>query len=716
MVQKKAKAPIKLSSQTSVAAARKALVQPEKSFFASHHLNRQDTKRKGGGEIKKKMGIRRRGAIQQVDDDLKTLPNYMKPTSSSGARKEQLKLSATSPSSCSGSKPAKILVIKSCLKLVRVPSIKKNQGSGCCNQKKTVNRATCSSTQKDNKFPKALDLNPGGTEAEGTSVKKVCPYNYCSLNGHRHDEPLPPLKSFLSAIRQSFKTEQRMKSKKKEMDTGQKVTGLKIQPLVEEFGDDFFVEIYAKEQQRKVELVSCDQNCVQDDKKEVVDEIHELERKVVSTDNDIDDSSELSVDEMDGMMNLIEFIECGQVVKDDEEQNQPLTKSKDVAGCSLGCCCIEHLRGNDTTSEGFTENEFKCVISEAIHINLEEETSVGAGKYDDDKLGIFHYPSQEIEDVIDSLSADADDAFITSEIARVAHEVYEDVPDQKGESFSFHEDLEDNEEERQVCDVIESSNENKLDAANNLIQGRLEHAGESSEDQCDNLIVVEEEVSKSDEFSDQGSEDLVEQSVVKHEEERIASELLDQNMVVKGIQEVEDTNTSGSVKKVSLTHEQFSESYESTTDSDEECFEASDDDETDEEDEICLKDCAQRTEENKISSYTARITRAHSLTESSDNPKIRIRITRKERWEEAEMMREFNPRSPKFLPCNPDPDSEKVDLRHQMIDERKNAEEWMIDYALRQAVTKLSPARKRKVALLVEAFEKVVPLTIQACS
>ncbi|WOG84252.1 hypothetical protein DCAR_0103434 [Daucus carota subsp. sativus] len=76
---------------------------------------------------------------------------------------------------------------------------------------------------------------------------------------------------------------------------------------------------------------------------------------------------------------------------------------------------------------------------------------------------------------------------------------------------------------------------------------------------------------------------------------------------------------------------------------------------------------------------------------------------------ELEDIRDFNPREPNYLPVQPDPESEKVDLRHQMIDERRNAEEWMVDYALRQAVTKLAPARKRKVSLLVEAFEKVLP-------
>ncbi|KAK4406321.1 Calmodulin binding protein PICBP [Sesamum angolense] len=78
---------------------------------------------------------------------------------------------------------------------------------------------------------------------------------------------------------------------------------------------------------------------------------------------------------------------------------------------------------------------------------------------------------------------------------------------------------------------------------------------------------------------------------------------------------------------------------------------------------------------------------------------------------DGEELGAFNPREPNFLPLEPDPEAEKVDLRHQELDGRKNAEEWMVDYALRQAVTKLAPARKRKVALLVEAFEKVMPIT-----
>ncbi|KAL8098313.1 hypothetical protein AgCh_031182 [Apium graveolens] len=74
-----------------------------------------------------------------------------------------------------------------------------------------------------------------------------------------------------------------------------------------------------------------------------------------------------------------------------------------------------------------------------------------------------------------------------------------------------------------------------------------------------------------------------------------------------------------------------------------------------------------------------------------------------------EDIRDFNPREPNYLTAEPDLEPEKVDLRHQLMDERKNSEEWMLDYALRQAVTNLAPKRKKKVSVLVEAFEKVLP-------
>ncbi|KAF0922805.1 hypothetical protein E2562_002057 [Oryza meyeriana var. granulata] len=97
-------------------------------------------------------------------------------------------------------------------------------------------------------------------------------------------------------------------------------------------------------------------------------------------------------------------------------------------------------------------------------------------------------------------------------------------------------------------------------------------------------------------------------------------------------------------------------------------------------------------------------------TESMTCPRNRLIIARRRRTpEEEEYLRGFNPRAPNFLPLELDPEGEKVDLKHQMMDERKNAEEWMIDYALRRAVNNLGPVRKKKVELLVQAFETVLP-------
>ncbi|KAK1391560.1 hypothetical protein POM88_010616 [Heracleum sosnowskyi] len=73
-----------------------------------------------------------------------------------------------------------------------------------------VVKPTCSSTLKDSKMPMFLELSTGATESKGTSAMKVCPYTYCSLNGHHHD-PQPPLKSFLSEKRRMLKAQKGIK-------------------------------------------------------------------------------------------------------------------------------------------------------------------------------------------------------------------------------------------------------------------------------------------------------------------------------------------------------------------------------------------------------------------------------------------------------------------------------------------------------------------------
>lgn len=90
--------------------------------------------------------------------------------------------------------------------------------------------------------------------------------------------------------------------------------------------------------------------------------------------------------------------------------------------------------------------------------------------------------------------------------------------------------------------------------------------------------------------------------------------------------------------------------------------------------------------------------------------KLKKLILLKRSIKALEKARKFNPRAPQLLPPTPDQEPETVDLKHQMTDERKKAEKWMLDYAMQHIVTTLTPARKKRVAMLVEAFEAVVPL------
>ncbi|KAJ8543312.1 hypothetical protein K7X08_005835 [Anisodus acutangulus] len=116
--------------------------------------------------------------------------------------------------------------------------------------------------------------------------------------------------------------------------------------------------------------------------------------------------------------------------------------------------------------------------------------------------------------------------------------------------------------------------------------------------------------------------------------------------------------------------------------------------------------CAEKLNQIKDKKTHAKYDSSEELPENYRNLRG---IARRNDTKEAEESRGFNPRPPNFLPVEADPDAEKVDLKHQMMDDRKNAEDWMLDFALRRAVDKLAPARKRKVALLVEAFETVLP-------
>ncbi|KAL0911014.1 hypothetical protein M5K25_019113 [Dendrobium thyrsiflorum] len=528
----------------------------------SSHLQ-QDTRARGGADHKKKLMKVKSMKVSDLDsfESRKTssipIRNYMKPTSSSDARKEKLQVTVNSPvgnynqkksprsskksnassGGLSSPRAVKALSRQSSLKPVK-SSMKKCLVVALC-AKKNVNRATFSSTLKDSKFPSALELNHGATEAEGTSKIRVCPYTYCSLNGHMH-EPLPPLKCFISARRKLLKTQRSLKVKglfsfkSSLLQKEREMIDDELEDEISKNPSDLFVEIYTMPKEETVGEYNYDEISILEEKYheqyKVEYSVEAMSQFSESSDMSFDQNSEVSQDEMDDvMMNFLEYVE------------------------------LDH--GRTTAQKDYEEDgEIRKSEIKTIDMNWEEE--------------ICSFP--------------------------------DNIPD----NTHMSECPDDSESEEQNSHVFEK---------------------EDSDIPEFNSQSIDDDVQKL------SSDDIILGDEAKNPE--------------KELQEA-SKETDGNILNVS----------------------------------------------------------AIDYNEIDGALSSRWNITKKKTTEEFEQVKEFNPRPPNFLPLEPDPEAEKVDLRHQTMDGRRNSEEWMIDHALQQAVTRLGPARKKKVALLVEAFETVIPL------
>nr|KYP43267.1 hypothetical protein KK1_035295 [Cajanus cajan] len=548
-------------------------------------------------------------------------PNYMKPTSSSHAKKELFpvshrntqpgsdfknlprKFSSDSKSACV-KKPTKALTRSSSLSLVRTLTkttsfkasracSRKSPRAVMCADMSAPHRATCSSTLKDSKFPSFLMLNPGGTESEGTSTMKVCPYTYCSLNGHHHAD-LPPLKSFMSARRRLLKTQKRAKlealsprnlkgaleAEKEDSDVEHELNVFDAKPACDEIGIDIFIEIYANEKDAKP--TGEEQMGKIDFLKEIEDQ---EDNKSIIEDNGIATSEE-------GVMQVI----SPKVIEDSK------VESSSEISHDVSVTWLDDILG------GYYEN-FQ-VDETQKQVNSEEST-------------YFEEQRNRISYVLEDASGSTE----TQEIEYSSTEMGCDQSSFTEEIFKYLTNAQDyGGENKELVDDEASCNMKALDEEKETIDNS----------QCQKMS----ETCKIDEASEDGNSSSLEN--------------IDESN--KGERQIELVEEKDQVK---------AKRFQSTSDKGGE--------------------------------------------EESTSKNWRGAIRRKRGVEDDDEMRKFNPKEPNFLPLAPEPEQEKVDLRHQMVDERKNAEDWMLDCALRQAVTKLAPARKKKVALLVEAFETVMP-------
>lgn len=654
---------------------------------------------------------------------MKYLPNYMKPTSSSDARKEKDQLQVThrnSPSITnssrksnpkSSSSPPSVTSKRKAL----TPFLKRNK-SKVLFQKLNLNRGTCSSTLKDSKFPKFLDLNPGGTESAGNSAVRVCPYTYCSLNGHVH-EPMPPLKSFLASKRKLIKTQQSMKLKgfspfrKREPKRNEK----EVSPLIQEVVNDFIVEVYASTKEKILDPTKTDE--------------------VVSTASDL--KSDFSVEEMDATVKLVEYVNYDQeistisekisdlVVEEAGEENPVVfyencnkfdldfMEDEDVFSDSESFSSEHTDGGSDQSHDQSFELKAESVVEE-MHLSVAPESEIqnqmGSGTGEEEI-------EEAQEDVKLNSTVDLEERgnCIESEV----------VPERKDDELPEIEPLDSSDKEI-PSHLLENISDQKLDSIVDLDEVFPERGEEEKLSEMETSDFSENEIATQVlENSSQEKEDEEEDGkilevetrdyvVEQKEEENHREEETEISGTESDHASEEQTNPKEPQEEVIGTR--IEEDSQLQVDEDHTCAETEMDHESEEPEPCQPKEEAVVTETSQIDQLCGAF--SEMLIEGEDysfdptcEQKNRLIIARRRPMSgEDEYMRGFNPRAPRFLPAEPDPESEKVDLRHQMMDDRKNAEEYLLDYALRRAVNQLALARKKKVELLVAAFEKVVPV------
>lgn len=549
----------------------------------------------------------------------------------------------------SGNKSVRIITRTSSLRPMKVLTkmgtfkSKKNSMGRCSNtcqiSDSSMRKATCSSTLKNSKFPVSLELHPGGHESERNSIMKVCPYTYCSLHGHHHNDS-PPLKSFISTKRRLLRTQKSMKrdsqflkggrsgNMKKGIQTKKMVLNgdpaarksrRAISPIEEKAGRDFTVNTYAEPEATSNEVGPSGGK--------------DEEANSILTDDMYNGDSEsfgenfkakcLIVEPPDGYRRPIldRFVEStgsNSVVSSDidhEPMEEEFTGGEEKKGCS-----------NDVEGKMQFKNQKYIRMWRLLY----KHAVVGI----DGKVENQHHldgvdSEEQVEDGNNLLGMN-----------------------NSSSSEDFSETNEDTAKESQ--DTYQQRNELSQIDAIKLVQ-----------DAVDNILLQD--------FQDNSTDD---QSIT-------SSTSSDQELLGKSHGEGGDRSMSDSSDPAKDSMIQDTKAIWLTINT------------------------ISTPKDEKTASEVGNKSNKKMLKGWSNLKKI---ILLKRFVKALEKVRNFKPRGPRYLSLKPDPEAEKVNLRHQTTDKRKNTEEWMLDHALQQVISKLAPAQKQKVALLVEAFEKVLPL------
>ncbi|KAF2322430.1 hypothetical protein GH714_017004 [Hevea brasiliensis] len=767
-------------------------------------------------------------------------PNYMKATTSSEARKERSQTNGTLTRS-SSLKLVRTLTKSPSFKPVRSAAKKCSRVALCADM--DSQKATCSSTLKDSKFPAYLMLNPGGNEAEGTSVLKVCPYTYCSLNGHHHS-PLPPLKCFLKARRRSLKVQKSAKlealSPRRAKTFGDGTEEIRSQllifsddkpphkeadsidsatiPVVKEVDVDFFVEIYAKN--TAVGPEATEKHTVEDDESNIgfAGEPNKGDSECFFHGGEEAAAEQENMEQVDGNL-----LDASPHLETDFEENYGQKNYSYPAEIWMTEDVIEEQKAEDVDAEyppilfqeeGRTERRDNESHIEEVHASMEEDDSISNAsemEWEEEQFSTSGFDAEvHYLDKSDKESCIRDDCLSDIKKFNLTEEP-ENIRSDDTEPTAVEEKSEDAEKdstgavtasasvEEPIVESTAVDENNQEDGVYETEHGIFEKNPRlrDAEKDCNSSITTEAlngyQEDKSLQAEDkiellQGqivySQSFDEMGNAETNEVQMSREMeSDQNMAIiaSSIEEKQVANDELSMGiQISDSSQSSSEADQDDTEDNDNHNQITAEDSSSSEQllgqHILAKD-GQNDNQNLLGEYqggankfkvqtsnnseeqidssifqisSARFhtgqvekmevevcnqldtaetifaaadgisagSRSKFLHKGSNSSQVHACAFNNGKWMikckkpimDLEEERKFNPREPNFLPLVPDPEAEKVDLRHQIMDDRKNAEEWMLDYALQQTVTKLAPARKRKVALLVEAFETVLPI------
>ncbi|KAL5743804.1 hypothetical protein ACOSQ2_026920 [Xanthoceras sorbifolium] len=636
-----------------------------------------------------------------------------------------------------------------------------------------VERATCSSTLKHKKFPRLkVEVKTGEGESGGNSAMKVCPYTYCSLHGHHHGT-LPPLKRFVSMRRRLLKNQKSIKPESRSIPKAKRYTnrrrGTQTTQVVcngnsadkETIQDD----ITSSSRTEKVFKPDLNSTCCQSgEDKHISDCANHAEMLLGETSSHPHPSFEqqktsdsltakpetqVAISAVQGTSEeccciTTEPIKLILDAGDIESKGGRIVASSIHSGDNVPILSVDHHKFTEISLpelkdsiqcnnlslklDGIVSSSDEEVPTDAI-VHQEANRDRAAGL----NLEVFKDNSKSHIEVVEASTQ-------TRVIGKENNENFE--PDNgflEGNSSSGDSMLNSTTEEPHKTQMekpkytgfwgliyqhmksgiaAEVETELPLDGKE---KEELPRGGKVKEEQVkvkdDNSLLRKNEfvsfqtLSGTDQNMGMGECDEGDQKfepwqsdaikLVQEAFDKILSEIPDRSSDDQSIssditseQDLLDENHSeGGERSISSSFERTKESIKQNP----------------EESGIEAIDINSKTsEEEKAASKQENNSKKQISKNWSNLKKV---IILKRFVKALEKVKNFNPRKPQFLPVEPDPETEKVYLRHQTMEERKNADEWMLDYALRQVISNLAPAQKRKVGLLVQAFETVTPPT-----